>query len=212
MDCPWMVEWHMVKFDANNKGLKGFRAAGYFRLPSGWTIRQQTSPVSALTSVILLWSYSNVVRTFISLWSRTLLRFCLIKYSHNGPFNEPNNFGIHGLILRVKVIKFGTNAGINMFINKVPDFIMTATMFWRIFYVFFYFAHWKSPLSLSRPYFFQDHICHIFTYGNVYLGWVRLRRFCFIKYAHHEPFNEPNNFVITGLFCQVEALKMGTNV
>ena len=122
MDCPWMVEWHMVKFDANNKGLKGFRAAGYFRLPSSWTIRQQTSPVSALTSVILLWSYSNVVRTFISLWSRTLLRFCLIKYSHNGPFNEPNNFGIHGLILRVKVIKFGTNAGINMFINISSGF------------------------------------------------------------------------------------------
>ena len=33
----------------------------------------------------------------------------LIKYAHNGPFNEPASFGIPELIFQAKVTKFGTN-------------------------------------------------------------------------------------------------------
>ena len=68
--------------------------------------------VSVLTYVIFLGPFWNVVRTFIALWSRT--RFCMIKYVHNGPFNEAINFGIVGLIFQVKFTKFGTNVGLNM--------------------------------------------------------------------------------------------------
>ena len=33
----------------------------------------------------------------------------LIKYAHNGPFNEPASFGIPELTFQAKVTKFGTN-------------------------------------------------------------------------------------------------------
>ena len=36
--------------------------------------------------------------------------FCLIKYAHNGQFNEPVSFGIPELIFQTKVTKFGTNS------------------------------------------------------------------------------------------------------
>ena len=43
--------------------------------------------------------------------------FCLIKYAHNGTFNEPASFGIPGLIFQAKVTKLGTKVGLNMLIN-----------------------------------------------------------------------------------------------
>ena len=44
--------------------------------------------------------FSNLARTFNAQRSRTslIMVFCLTKYAHNGPFNEPNNFGIPELI------------------------------------------------------------------------------------------------------------------
>ena len=52
-----------------------------------------------------------------------LWRFCLIKYAHNGPFNEPASFGIPGLIFEAKGTKFCTAVGFQMLININSGFI-----------------------------------------------------------------------------------------
>ena len=49
-------------------------------------------------------------------------RFCLIKYAHNGPFNEPGSFGISRLFFHAKVTKFGTKVGLKMLINITSVF------------------------------------------------------------------------------------------
>ena len=83
------------------------RAPGYCRTPSG-RAAGQTSPVNTLTSTIFHGSFSNLARTFITLRSQVRSwRFCLIKYAHNGPFNEPASFDIPELILQAKVTKYG---------------------------------------------------------------------------------------------------------
>ena len=104
------------------------RAPGYCRYPSGPAARRsggracgsgagQTSPVNTLTSIIFHWSFSNLARTFITLRSVRSWKFCLIKYVHNGPFDEPTSFDIPELIFQAEVTKFGIKVGLNMLSN-----------------------------------------------------------------------------------------------
>ena len=76
----------------------------------------------------------------LPLWGESLRRvwlwwFCLIEYVHNGPFNKPASFGIPGLIFQARVIKFGTEVGLNMLIN---------ISFWRFFFLHFATLHTSS--------------------------------------------------------------------
>ena len=79
-------------------------------------------------------------------------RFCLIKYAHNAPLNEPASFGILGLIFQAKVTKFGTKVGLKMLININSGFFHSRQKKnWQFFFAFCNFAHGKLPLALSRP-------------------------------------------------------------
>ena len=120
-------------------------------------LRTRKITVSALTSVIFHGSFWNMARTFIALIHMylgqvRLWRFYLIKYAHNGPFNEPASFRIPGLIFQTKVTKFGTKVGLKMLINIHSGlFHNRQKKIWRFFFAFCNFAHRKSPLVLSRP-------------------------------------------------------------
>ena len=46
-----------------------------------------------------------------------LWRFWLIRYAHNRLFNDLNKVGLPGPTCQVKVIKFGTNVGLNILID-----------------------------------------------------------------------------------------------
>ena len=76
-----------------------------------------------------------------------LWRFCLIKYVHNGPFNEPASFGIPGLIFQAKVTKFGTNVGLQMLINIISGFFHNNKK--KISAIFFFILHLCTCLPSS---------------------------------------------------------------
>ena len=65
---------------------------------------------------------------FVQLW-----RFCLIKYLHNGPFNDPASFGISGLIFQAKFTQFGTKVGLKMLININSVFSIIGKKNWQFF-------------------------------------------------------------------------------
>ena len=122
--------------------LKGSGVLSSPERAGGWAAGH-TSPVNTLTSIIFHGSFSNLARHLSPqdlgrVWS---WRFCLIKYAHSGPFNEPASFGIPGPLFQAKVTKLGANVGlINIYCG-----------FGNFFYAFSNFAHGKSPLALSRP-------------------------------------------------------------
>ena len=101
------------------------RAPGYCHRPSGWEVGRSRT-VKVLTSVIFYRSFSNLVRTFIALRSHTvwLWRFCLIKYVHNGLFNELFKFWHPWTHFQAKVTKFDTHVGLNILINISSSFVM----------------------------------------------------------------------------------------
>ena len=129
--------------------------------------------VSALTSIIFLGSFSNVTRTCITLRSRkcSIMRFCLIRYAHCGPFKEPGSFGIPGLIFQAKITKSCTNGGgLNMLISMSSGFYhIHQIFFWWIFHIFSNFTHWTITVSaLTSIIFFR-------SFSNVALIFIALR-------------------------------------
>ena len=81
-----------------------------------------------------------------------LRRFCFITHAHNGPFNEPAFFWHFWTHFQAKFTKFGINVGLHMLINISSGFYRNRQEnIWRILFAFSNFAHWKSPLTLSRP-------------------------------------------------------------
>ena len=66
-------------------------------------------------------------------------------------------------IIQVNAFKLGTDVGFNMLLNISSSsvFIIIA-IFWRRFYVFINFAHWKSPLAL----FVDNFSRFIFKHGK----------------------------------------------
>ena len=64
---------------------------------------------------------------------------------HNGPFDEPDSFGIP--IFQAKVTKIGTDVGLNILINTGPGYFQNHQKI-----IFSQFPTWhmeKSPLALS---------------------------------------------------------------
>ena len=79
-----------------------------------------------------------------------------MKYAYNGPFNEPINFGIPWRsFFQIKAIKFSISMGLNKISNISPWFYHNHDNIFYEFYAFSDFAHWQSPLELSRPQFFS---------------------------------------------------------
>ena len=145
------------------------RAPGYCRRPSGRAggrvggqASGQTSPVNTLTSIIFHGSFSNLARHLLpyDLGRVRSWRFCLIKYAHNGPFNEPASFGIPGLIFQAKVTKLRSQVGLNMLINTNSGFCHNRQKkFWQIFVAF---CNSKKPWKGCRH---QNALSRIFDIG-----------------------------------------------
>ena len=66
----------------------------------------------------------------VQLWSN------LIRYAHNGPFNEPAYFDILGLIFQIRAIKFGTNISLNMILNISSGYYHYCNLFCDVLSVF----------------------------------------------------------------------------
>ena len=87
--------------------------------------------------------------------------FCPITYAHNGPFNEPDSFGIPGLIFYAKVTKFGTNVGLSMLININFGFYQNLQQKWQILSHFptsHIENHWDYCVSNLTQFNFNKHI------------------------------------------------------
>ena len=52
--------------------------------------------------------------------------------SVNGAFNEPNSFGISGLICQAKATEFGMHVGLDMLINIGSEFYHNCKKNWDI--------------------------------------------------------------------------------
>ena len=71
------------------------------------------------------WPVTRKMFPFDDVIMRSNMEFCRAKYAYNGPFNEPINFGIPGLIFQVpglifraNVFQFGANIRLKMLIDR----------------------------------------------------------------------------------------------
>ena len=89
-----------------------------------------------------------------------LWRFCLIRYVHNGPLNEPASHGIPGLIFQAKVTKCGTNIWWNRLIDIGSGFYQHHEKILAIFFSHFPTSHIKNHGNRS----------HVHTFYQIFLN------------------------------------------
>ena len=95
--------------------------------------------------------WANFCKILLTVW---LWRFCLVKYAQNGPLNERIHICIPGLILPIKIMKVGTNVGLNMVMNICS---------------WFYHNH-KNRLSWLRQLFVSSMAITLFPVFSWFVG------------------------------------------
>ena len=138
-------------------------------------------------------------------------KFCLIKYAHNRPFNEPASFDLPELNFQAKVTKFCTWVVLNMLININSGFCHTCQIqILAFFFRLFQLRTWKITVSALTSVNFHGSFWNVARLFIAQWSWTSSIMDVLPYFIC--AYNKPGYFGIPWLIFHVKAIKFGTSL